>query len=199
MPKEIKSTLELALERAAKLPALTAEEIRQRLEREYAPRGRAIAERFLGGDLAETRLEIEIGEFRGEEGEVVRGAFLASMRQSIDLEAPERTARAFEGVNLLVGDDRVEKVSNRVRDLFRDYQEERQREFAVVEEAGRELLRDQGISGSAIRLNMEQNRNWLEKRSRMMKRFLPRLEEIRGELSDLLSPGSESGSGSRSG
>ena len=104
MSKKIKSTLELALERAAKLPALTAEEIRQRLEREYAPRGRAIAERFLGGDLAETRLQTELGEFRGEEGEIVRGVFLASMRQSIDLETPERTARAFEGVKLVVAD-----------------------------------------------------------------------------------------------
>jgi hypothetical protein len=199
MPKEIKSTLELALERAAKLPALTPEEIRQRLEREYAPRGRAIAERFLGGDLAETRLEIELGEFRGEEGEVVRGAFLASMRQSIDLEAPERTARAFEGVKLLVGEDRVEEASNRVRDLFRDYQEERQREFALVESAERELLREAGVSGSAIRLNMEQNQTWLEKRRRMVERFLPRLEEIRRELSDYLSDHSESGSDSQGG
>lgn len=196
MSKEIKSTLELALERAAKLPALTAEEIRQRLEREYAPRGRAIAERFLGGDLAETRLQTELGEFRGEEGEIVRGVFLASMRQSIDLEAPERTERAFEGVKLVVGDDRVEDASNRVRDLFREYEEERQRELAVVERAERELLREQGVSGSAVRLNVEQNRTWLEKRSRLMERFLPRLEEIRGELRDCLSARSESGSGS---
>ena len=66
MSKKIKSTLELAMEKAAKLPALTAEEIRQRLEREYAPRGRAIAERFMAGDLADTRLDFELEEFRGE-------------------------------------------------------------------------------------------------------------------------------------
>jgi len=186
MSKKIKSTLELAMEKAAKLPALTEDEIRQRLDREYAPRGRAIAERFLEGDLAETRLDSELEEFRGEEGEIVRGAFLASMCQSIDLEDPERTARVFEGVRLLVGEDRVEEVSSRLRDLFRDYQEERQREFAAVERAERELLRDLGVSGSAIRLNMEQNRTWLDKRSGLMERFLPRVEEIRRELSDHL-------------
>lgn len=199
MSKKIKSTLELAMEKAAKLPALTAEEIRQRLEREYAPRGRAIAERFMAGDLADTRLDFELEEFRGEEGEIVRGAFLASMSQSIDLEDPERTARVFEGVKLLVGDDRVVEASSRLRDLSRDYQEERQREFAAVDSAERGLLRDLGVSGSAIRFNMEQNRTWLHKRSGLMERFLPRVEEIRRELSDHLSAGSESGSASQSG
>jgi hypothetical protein len=186
MSRKIKSTLELAMEKAAKLPALTAEEIRQRQEKEYAPRGRAIAERFLAGDLAETRLESELSEYRGEEGKIVRGAFLASMCQVIDLEDAEGTARAFEAVKLLVCDDRLEEASNRLWDVFRDYQEERQREFAVVERAESELLRDLGVSGSAIRLNMEQNRTWLEKRSGLMQRFLPWVEEIKRELSDHL-------------
>jgi hypothetical protein len=199
MSRKIKSTLELAMEKAAKLPALTAEEIRRRQEKEYAPRGRAIAERFLAGDLAETRLEFELGEYRGEEGGIVRAAFLTSMCQSIDLEDAEGTARAFEGVKLLVSDDRLEESSNRLRDLFRDYQEERQREFAETERAASELLGDLGVSGSAIRLNMEQNRAWLEKRSGLMERFLPRVEEIKRALGDYLSTRSESGSASQGG
>jgi hypothetical protein len=199
MSRKIKSTLELAMEKAAKLPALTAEEIRQRQEKEYAPRGRAIAERFLAGDLAETRLDFELSEYRGEEGKIVRGAFLASMCQAIDLEDAEGTARAFEAVKLLVCDDRLEEASNRLWDVFRDYQEERQREFAEIERAESELLRDLGVSGSAIRLNMEPNRTWLEKRSVLIQRFLPRVEEIRRELSDHLSARSESGSASQRG
>ncbi len=49
MSGKIKSTLELAMEKAAKLPRLTEEEIRQRREEEYAPRGRAIAALALEG------------------------------------------------------------------------------------------------------------------------------------------------------
>ncbi len=199
MSRKIKSTLELAMEKAEKLPALTAEEIRRRQEKEYVPRGRAIAERFLAGDLAETRLDFELGDYRGEEGGIVREAFLTSMSQSIDLEDAEGTARAFEGVKLLVCDDRLEESSNRMRDLFRDYQEERQREFAETERAESELLGDLGVSGSAIRLNMEQNRAWLEKRSGLMERFLPRVEEVQRELSDCLSTRSESASASQGG
>ena len=55
MSKPIKSTLELAMEKAAKLPKLTPEEIRERQEREYGPLGRAIAERFLRGELPDSR------------------------------------------------------------------------------------------------------------------------------------------------
>ena len=186
MSKKIKSTLELAMEKAAKIPALTEEEVRQRLEREYAPRGRVIAERFLAGDLAATRLDFELEEFRGEEGEIVRGAFLASMCQSIELEDPERAARVLEGVKLLMGDDRVEEASSRLRELIRDYQEERQREFAAVESAERELLRDLGVSGSAIRLNPRENERWRQRWSELQQAFHPKADEIKRKLTEHL-------------
>jgi hypothetical protein len=79
MSGKIKSTVELAMERAAKLPRLTEEEIRQRRREEYGPRGRAIAQRFLGGELAETDVGAELADHRVEEGEIVREAFLATL------------------------------------------------------------------------------------------------------------------------
>ena len=198
MSKEIKSTLELAMERAAKIPRPTAEEIRRRQELEYAPRGRALAERFLAGDLAEAQLDSELSAYRGEQGEIVRGAFLASMCQAIDLEDGDRTARALQGLGWAVGDDRLAEASSRLGELLREYQARRRRDFAEAERAESERLRGLGIAGSAVRPNAEQNRTWLDQRDRLTQEFLPGAEEIRRELEHLCAR-SESGSGSQEG
>jgi len=186
MSGKIKSTLELAMEKAAKLPRLTKEEIRQQQEKEYAPRGRAIAGRFLAGDLAERDLDVELSRYQGKQGEIVRSAFLASMCLAIDIEDTEATDRVFEGIKALVGDHQLEEASRRLSGILRDYQEQRQREFARTEEAESAALRELGVSGSAIRLNLEQSEGWRAKRSALLEGFRPKLDEIKGELSDHL-------------
>jgi hypothetical protein len=186
MSGKIKSTIELAMEKAARMPRLTKEEIRQRQEEEYGPRGRAIAERFLTGDLAETGVDAELEKYQGEEGEIVRRAFLAALCRSIDLEVAETLTRAFEGIEALVCDDPLEEVSKRLSGIFRDYEQQRQQEFARAEETESAILRDLGISGSAIRPNLQHNERWREKRSELLQRFRPQLDEIKRELGDHL-------------
>jgi hypothetical protein len=186
MSGRIKSTIDLAMEKAAKLPKLTKEEIRKQQEKEYAPRGRAIAGRFLAGDLAAEDLDAELSRYQGEQGEIARGAFLASMCQTIDIGESEATARGFEGIKALVRDDRLEETSSRLSGILRDYQEQKQRELARTEETEASILRELGVSGSAIRLNMEQSEAWREKRSELLEEFRPKLDEVKRELNDHL-------------
>jgi hypothetical protein len=186
MSGKIKSTIELAMEKAAKLPRLTEEELRQQQEKEYGPRGRVIGGRFLAGDLAAQELDAELSRYQGEQGEIVRGAFLASMCQAIDIGETEATARGFEGIKTLVRDDHLEETSSRLSGILRDYEEQRQREFAKTEQAEAVNLRELGVSGSAIRLNMEQSEGWREKRSELLAEFRPKLDDLKRELSDHL-------------
>ena len=186
MSGKIKSTIELAMEKAARLPKLTKEERRRQQEREYAPRGRALAERFLTGDLAERDLDLERSGDQGEQREIVREAFLESLCQAIDLEDAAATARAFEGIRVLARDDEVEEAARRVSGILRDYQEERERELARAEEAETAALRELGVSGTAIRLNMERSERWRERRSDLQERYRPRVDEIKRELGDHL-------------
>ena len=60
--------------------------------------------------------------------------------------------------------------------------------FALAETRGAEdpRLRELGISGSAIRLNPDQNQAWRQAQAELRQRFLPKLEEIRRELTDSL-------------
>lgn len=186
MPGKIKSTIELAMEKAARLPRLTKEERRRQKDKEYGARGRALAERFLAGDLAEEDLDLERSGDQGEQREIVREALLASLCQAIDLEDAAATARAFEGIRVLARDDDVEEASRRVNGILRDCQEEMERELARAEEAETAALRALGVSGSAIRLNMERSERWRERRSELQERHRPRVDEVKRELGDHL-------------
>jgi hypothetical protein len=186
MSKPIKSTLELAMEKAAKLPRLTKEEIRERHEEEYGPLGRAIAKRFLTGDLAETRLQVELFKHEDEPGEIVRKAFVECMCQSMDLEDAETTTKVLEGTKVLVHDERLEETASHLDEMFRDYERQKQRELATTEEAEIIRVRDLGISGSAIRINPQENEGWRQRLSDLQREFRPEVDEIRRELTDHL-------------
>jgi hypothetical protein len=183
MSKRIKSTLELAMEKVAKLPKLTEEEIRERREKEYGPLGRAIAKKFLTGDLVATRLEVELFKHEDERDEIVRKAFVACMCESIDLEDAETNAKVFEGIQVLVQDDRLGETAHRLDDTLRDYERQKQRELETMEEAENARVRDLGISGSAIRLNLQENEGWRQRLSELQRAFLPKVDEIRRVVS----------------
>ena len=114
MAKQIKSSIELAMEKMAKLPKLTEDEIRERQEKEYGPQGQAIARRFLTGDLPETRLEVELFKHEDERGKIVRKAFSTSLCQAIDLEDAETTAKVLEAIKALAKDDYPEEAASRL-------------------------------------------------------------------------------------
>jgi len=186
MSKPIKCTLELAMERVAKLPKLTEAEIRERQETEYRPLGRAIAERFLRGELAESRLQVELCKHEGEPAEIVRRSFAERMCQSLDLEDAEITTRVLEASKVLVRDGRLDETASRLAETLRDYERQQQRERAKTEEAETARLRALGISGSAIRVNLQESEGWRERTSELERVFRPKLDEIRRELSDHL-------------
>jgi len=183
---KIKSSIELAMEKMAKLPKLTEEELRERQEREYGPRGRAIAVRFLADDLETTRLGAALASYEGERRKIVRKALLTSLCQSIDLEDAPTTARALEGLAELAPGDPVEETSSRLDDLLRDYEQQSQRQLDETRGAEDPRLRELGISGSAIRLNPDQNQAWRQAQAELQQRFLPKLEQIKRELADYL-------------
>jgi hypothetical protein len=186
MSKPIKSTLELAMEKAAKLPKLTKQEIRERQEKEFAPLGRAIARKFLTDELEETRLRTEMFEHEDERGEIVRRAFAKCICQSIDLDDAKTATKVFQGTRALAWDARFEETENRLGGIYRDYEGQRQRELAAKEAAENARVRDMGISGSAIRVNLQENESWRQRLCELRREFRPKVDEIRRELTDRL-------------
>ncbi len=189
MAKQIKSSIELAMEKMAKLPKLTKDEIRERQEKEDAPQGQALARDLLTGVLAETRLEVELFKHEDEPGRIVRQAFAASLCQAINLEDAETTAKVCNAVKLLVHDDYLEEAARHLDGLdgiLQDYERQKQQELAAIEEAESACVRDLGVSGSAIRLNPRENERWRQKWSELQQAFRPQADEIKRELTDHL-------------
>jgi hypothetical protein len=186
MAKQIKSSIELAMEKMAKLPKLTKDEIRERQEKEYAPQGQALARDLLTGVLAETRLEVELFKHEGERGRIVRKAFSASLCQAINLEDAETTAKVCNAIKMLVHDDYLEEAASRLNGVLQDYERQKQQGLAAIEEAEGACVRDLGVSGSAIRLNPRENERWRQKWSELQQAFRPQADEIKQEMTDHL-------------
>jgi hypothetical protein len=186
MAKQIKSSVELAMEKMAKLPKLSKDEIQERQEKEYGPQGRALAMKILTGALPATRLEVELFKHEDERGEIVRKAFSAALCQAIDLEDAEMTAKVLEAIEVLVHDDYLEETANRLDGILRGYERQKQQELAVIEEAEGACVRDLGVSGSAIRLNLRENERWRQRWSELRQEFRPKADEVKQELTDHL-------------
>jgi hypothetical protein len=182
MSGRIKSTIELAMEKAAKLPRLSEEEIRQRREEQCAPRGEAIAEAVLRGELAASRLETELSGYEAEEGEFVRKACLERLCRAPDLERAAATTRAFEAIRALSGGGDLGGMPGLWNAILGEYEAQKRCELSAAEEAGSGALGRLGVSGSAIRSNPQQNESWQHKRSELEARFAPQLEEIGRKL-----------------
>jgi len=182
MSKQIKSSIELAMERAAKLPKLTKQQIRERQEKEYGPLGASLARRLLTGGLSEAGLQAELFRLQDERGEIVRKAFAASLCQSIDLDDAEAMDKVLGAIEALVPDGYPEAAARRLRDILRNYERQKQQELAAVEREDGACLRALGVSGSAIRPGPRENERWRRRASELKRACDQEAEEIRREL-----------------
>jgi hypothetical protein len=187
---EMKSALEKALERAEKLGKLSPEEMRQRKEAEYAPIGRALAERYLGHGQKRVFKE-EANRYSGEEKGIVLRAALLRLGEAIDLENDELTEMAMAGMLVLKQNERFGEINERVRSLLREYREAEEQKYEGakerIEKGEKELLHQLRISGSAVgEINLKANEAWERISQELYSRFNERLVDLKGELLSLL-------------
>lgn len=179
---EIKSAFEKALEKAERLEKLSPEEMRERKEEEYAPIGRALADRYLKHGYGEILGE-EANEYSGEERDIVARAALSRLVEAMELGNYEITQRAMEGILALKGKEKVGEVKAQMKSLFDEYkQAEKERyeeEKGETEGKERGLLHQLRISGSAVgEINLEASETWKE----ICQELYSRYDKILGEL-----------------
>ena len=187
---EMKSALEKALERAEKLGKLSPEEMRQRKEAEYAPIGRALAERYLGHGQKRVFKE-EVNRYSGEEKGIVLRAALLRLEEAIDLENDELTEMAMAGMLVLKQKGKIGEINEEIRSLLREYREAEKQKYEGekerIEKGEKELLHQLRISGSAVgEINLKANEAWASISQELYSRFNERLVDLKGELLSLL-------------
>lgn len=181
--KEIKSSIELAMEKVAQMPKLTPEELAEEQRKEFFPLGRALAMKFMEGRIDGEKLANELGRYAGDEAAIVKHALLSDLKGSLSLHDPLQNDRVFEALEALGQEMDSTRFREGVRAMVGDYQEERERIEMQFAEEYRASLRRRGVSGSAPRPNLadsaglkkrlqEPDRNYGQKLAALMDRYI---------------------------
>jgi len=195
--EEIKSALEIAMEKTEKLGKVTEEE---RLKWKYVPEGEGLAARYLKQDL---NLVVELGQYEeNAKKHVIEGAKDILIR-NINLPknnlARKNNKRALDGLKILKNDKvGVENVYSRIRRVFDHYieQGEQQRKQAYESlKAEFEIRMQQAVkqqlgSFAGIKIDVERQpqfqEEWHKLQTQLDLQYIKLLDEYKQELSAII-------------
>ncbi|KPK21020.1 MAG: hypothetical protein AMJ70_07300 [Dehalococcoidia bacterium SG8_51_3] len=194
MGDEIKSALEIAMEKVEKLGEVTDEE---RLRWKNVPLGEKLAARYLKQNL---NLLVELGKFDEDAKKYVIEGFQDVLIRNIELPRNDylrkKNKRVMDGVKLLKNDKvSAENVFSRMRRIFEHYVEqgEQQRKQAYeslkaeVEARIQQALKQQMGSLANMKINVESQPQFQEEWRRMLAQldmqYISVLNEYKKELS----------------
>lgn len=179
---EIKSSWELAMEKAEKLGKLSPEELRKQEEEKYDSIAQVLAEKLLGG-LAFWQLEIDLDKYGAQQGAQVRAALRRKLIEAIKLSNPDMLPTILEGLSNLMDSATLKPVKEEIEQLFQEYEEFEQKEARQGEEAAREVLHQLRISGSAISgVNPRVLPEWGHRLETLAQPLTERLESLKSKL-----------------
>jgi formate dehydrogenase maturation protein FdhE len=196
MGGEIKSALEIALEKAEKLGTLTDEE---RLKWKYFPEGEKLAAKYLKQDV---NLVAELSQYPDEAKKYVIAGASEVLIRNISLPkndlAKRNNKKAMEGLKTLKSDKvSVENVYSRLRRIFDHYvtqgEEQRKQAYeslkAEFEARVQEAVRQQLGSFIGVKIDVEKQpqfqEEWYKLHSQLDSQYLKLLDECKQELSTI--------------
>jgi len=184
---DIKSAWELAMEKVERLGKLSTEELRKQKEEKYGSIGQILADKYLGG-LALWQLRIEVDKYSAEEKDLVEQVMTARLIHSIELGSYESLLRVVQVVlSLDPIDSAVRGIEKKIEQLFDQYKGEEEKESQRMEKSAGEVLRQLGISGSAIgALDPKVVSQCQETLARLAQPYRERLEVLKEGLIDLI-------------
>ena len=194
--REIKSSFEIAMERASRLGEATDDE---RLRWKYLPEGEKLALRYLRGEAS---LVGELSRYEKKaKGYVIKGAeeiFLGN----INLPRADDTKRtnkiAMEGLKVIKNDKvDVENVFSRIRHVFNHYveqgeQQKKQAYESLKAEFGnrmKQAAQEQLGTVTGINIDVENHpqfqEEWRRTQARLNLQYITHLDECKKELADI--------------
>jgi len=194
MGEEIKSALEIAMEKVEKLGEVTEEE---RMKWKYVPEGEKLAARYLKQNL---NLLSELGKFEEKAKGYVIGGVQDVLVRNVELPrndySRKKNKRVMEGIKLLKNDKvSAENVFSKMRRVFDHYVEqgEQQRKQAYeslkvdVEARIQQAVKQQMGSLANVRIDVESQPQFQEEWRRMLAQldmqYTRLLDEYKQELS----------------
>jgi len=180
---ELKSAWEIAQEKADKLGKLSADEQRKQIEKRCASIGKALAAKYLDGRLEAQYLEIELNKYSMEDKDLISQTILGQMVEELELGKGPALERILEGISRMAKPDgAIESIAS-IKELLQEYRQAELDNRNNIEETGREVLRQLGISGTAIdQINSLAGTSWQQAVDEVVRPFKERLHRLKQEL-----------------
>jgi hypothetical protein len=178
---EIKSTLELALERKKKFTVSEKEkeEIKQKTISEKAT---SLFHRYREGHIPLNEVQKEIEKMDQKTAAVVKEILLSRWMDVLSLN--EEGERLLKGIGLLKN-GKIDQWEQEFRQLLSEYRREKERARQGVESHLAEILRKEGIDGDAVEPNVEGSPLWKQASNKLDRLYGGKLENIREQFRNL--------------
>jgi hypothetical protein len=168
---EIKSTLDLVMERTRHLSMSAQEKLQQR-QTEFAKRLQGLLQQYADGAMAVERLRDQINTLQARFSMTDPEPVLTGIIKRID---PEKDNQPW----LALLTDRAPVISRRLEEILTTFQKERASLFAVTGERLREAMaRRHGINGSAVVPNPATNPDFVEQLAQLRQKTHSRLNDL---------------------
>ena len=178
---DIRSAWEIAQEKAGKLGDLSPKERSKHREDKCNQLGKSLAEKYLERGDAKY-LEAELNKQDDADKKLMQRAVIKSLVDGIDLRNRLMLDKISQGISHITRGKTTE-ITNKLKELAQEYDEADEKEREQIDNAGKELLHQTRISGTAVgRVNILAKAEWQEKIIRLDRPFENRLNELKQEL-----------------
>jgi hypothetical protein len=175
---EIKSTLELVMEKAKKIE-VSPEEKEQLKRGEYVSNAKGMLNRYLNGDLNIKGLIKELAGYDGNARDTIVSALLSGLADTIDISIDNKSA--LEAIDTLK-QNRVKPTLDRINKLCNDFNEEKETRYKKIEKEIGKRLDGIGISGTAVQPVVDYDERWYHTLASLSSEYEDRLVKLKGEL-----------------
>ncbi len=175
---EIKSTLELAMERTKKV-AISEKEKEEIKQKEILQKATGLFHRYRDGHLSLNEVLKEIERMEEKTAATVKEFLLAQWIDALSLE--EGNERILKGVESLK-ETSIAEVKQEFHHLLSQYQREKGEAKQEMRVQLAEALKKDGIWGSAVEPKLEGSELWKKENENLDCSYLIKLDEIREQL-----------------
>ena len=180
--EQIKSALEIALEKTAHLKRASAEEIRRQKEEELVTLATGVVQKYLRGEYK--LKDLASASERHPEKELMSQVLWEQLVGAVSL---EKCDNVLEGLEYLAKDkEAVKQVTAKAREIGEEFHLETNKRLNAmrdkIEQSIRQELSRQGISGSSIEIEAESTQQWRQSFQELEALFQARLELAKESL-----------------
>lgn len=177
--KEIRSTLDIVMERAQRFGSLSTEESRRLKEKELMIAGEALAKRCLDG-LPFREIEAEVQKRGEDDQKMIVEYLLSGLADAIDIERMGETELALAGIqNFSNYHDVVEKILSLLDEYKSALKKTWRDNLDRLKALKRRELELKGISGSSVEPLAENSSEWLDMRDELNLNYNKRLSDLK--------------------